>query len=219
MAKKSKDDPLFWVIMALLCIPFAGLFILWFFLKGIVWILGLLAGVSNTPKTKTKSTASSKPKKPKQTYTAQSKTKKVSLYEALRLPGDPDPEPNGCIIPVTDDFYDTEDDYDNYDNYDGIDDTDDLAGALVLQNMWHEREYADEENADGYEDDPDYSWETHCEYCGELLEDCECDYKHESHEAIGLDYCDCDDEDDGWNEGSRDDDRNGLLDFDEFNSF
>ena len=95
MAKKSSNDPLFWVFMVLLCIPFAGFFLLWLCLKGIIWILGLLVGVSNSPKTTAKSTALFKPKKPKQTYTAQSKTKRVSLYEALRLPGDPDPEPNG----------------------------------------------------------------------------------------------------------------------------
>ena len=36
------------------------------------------------------------------------------------------------------------------------------------------------------EDYFDYEWETNCEYCGELLEDCECDHHEESEYDIGL---------------------------------
>lgn len=28
-------------------------------------------------------------------------------------------------------------------------------------------------------------WETHCEYCGDPLEDCQCEHKHESHRDSG----------------------------------
>lgn len=61
-------------------------------------------------------------------------------------------------------------------------------------------------------EDPDYSWETHCEYCGELLEDCECDHQRESREDIGLyDY------DDEPNDTHNN--RNGQTGFDKFRSF
>jgi len=33
-------------------------------------------------------------------------------------------------------------------------------------------------------------WETHCEFCGELLEDCECDNKHQSKQDISQDDMD-----------------------------
>ena len=61
-------------------------------------------------------------------------------------------------------------------------------------------------------DDSNYNWEIHCEYCEDLLEDCECDNRHESHEAISLWDCGCEDEDDESEIGSD------LLDFDEFRS-
>lgn len=38
------------------------------------------------------------------------------------------------------------------------------------------------------------NWETHCEFCGELLEDCQCDHQHESRRDLGL--WDFDDDDD-----------------------
>ena len=171
-------------------------------------------------------------------------TKQISLYEALRLPGDPDPEFGGCSIYVNpnepfvplhkeevvefdfdDEFIDeVEDIEEDFDEVEEIDETDVALGAFALHGLlsdYHEDEDCDKK--DGYEDDDDYSWETHCEYCGELLEDCVCDHRHESHEAISLWDCVCDDEDDddnGWGSSSRDDDdRDGLCDFDEFSSF
>ena len=73
---------------------------------------------------------------------------------------------------------------------------------------------------DAYGDDPDYSWETHCEYCGELLEDCVCAHRHESHRDVGLLDCGCDeDEGDGLGLSNRnDDEKSELFGFDKFNS-
>ena len=171
-------------------------------------------------------------------------TKQISLYEALRLPGDPDPEFGGCSIYVNpnekfvpshkeeavefdfdDEFIDeVEGIEEEFDEVEEIDETDVALGAFALHCLLSDRhEDEDYDKKDGYEDDEDYSWETHCEYCGELLEDCVCDHRHESHEAISLWDCGCDDEDDddnGWGSSSRDDDdRDGLCDFDEFRSF
>lgn len=171
-------------------------------------------------------------------------TKQISLYEALRLPGDPEPEFGGCSIYVNpnetfvplhkeevvefdfdDEFIDEiEDIEEDFDEVEEIDETDVALGAFALHTLLSDQhEDEDYDKDDGYEDDDDYSWETHCEYCGELLEDCVCDHRHESHEAISLWDCGCDDEDDddkGWGSSGRDDDdRDGLCDFDEFRSF
>lgn len=40
------------------------------------------------------------------------------------------------------------------------------------------------------------NWETHCEFCGELLEDCRCEHRRESRRDTGL--WDCDDEEDDF---------------------
>lgn len=191
--------------------------------------------------TKTQSTYSA----PKTAYPQVSThtTKQISLYEALRLPGDPDPEFGGCSIYVNtndtfnpshkekvfefnydDEFIDEiEDIEEEFNEVEEIDETDVALGAFALHSLLSDRnEDEDYDKDDGYEDDDDYSWETHCEYCGELLEDCVCDHKHESHEAISLWDCGCDDEDDDdndWGSSGRDDDRDGLCDFDEFRSF
>lgn len=46
-------------------------------------------------------------------------------------------------------------------------------------------------------------WETHCESCGELLEDCECDWREQSRQDIGQDEMDdleFDEMNDVWDE-------------------
>lgn len=51
-------------------------------------------------------------------------------------------------------------------------------------------------------------WETHCESCGELLEDCECEWKHYSKEDISLDNMDdleFDEMNDIWDELDEED--------------
>ena len=174
--------------------------------------------------------------------------KRISLYEALRLPGDPDPdvgtEPiyvdcadtvspkstNGQFVDFSgvvdvDEFETDFDDIDEFDEFEtdfdtegeGDDDNNDIFAAFAVDDIFSED---DNHESNGYEDDDDYSWETHCEYCGELLEFCVCDHKHESHEALSIFNCDCDD-DEGWGSSSRDDDDDDdsrLCDFDEFRS-
>ena len=184
---------------------------------------------------KTKSTSAANPVEHRQKPAL---SKKISLYEALRLPGDPDPEFGGCSIYVDvndtciaepkgktivwnydDDFIDVEEDFEETeDEFEELDDEELAFGTLVLHELLSDR-HEDEDKNDGYDDD--YSWETHCEYCGELLEDCVCDYKHESHEAISLRTCGCEEEeDDDWGSSKRDDDdQDRLCDFDEFRSF
>lgn len=61
-------------------------------------------------------------------------------------------------------------------------------------------------------EDFDYSWETHCEYCGELLEDCACEHQRENREDIGL--YDYDDEPNDTHNNC-----NGRTGFDKFRSF
>ena len=71
-------------------------------------------------------------------------------------------------------------------------------------------------NKKQYKDDCD--WETHCENCGELLEDCECDDQELSFEDIAImDMIDEDDEQDDMFFQEEEDDDN--LSFDEFESF
>ena len=53
-----------------------------------------------------------------------------------------------------------------------------------------------------------FSWETHCESCGELLEDCECDWKHQSKQDISQDDMDdleFDEMNDIWDEMDEED--------------
>ena len=47
-----------------------------------------------------------------------------------------------------------------------------------------------------------FNWETHCESCGELLEDCECDWKRQSKQDISQDMDDLefDEMNDIWDE-------------------
>lgn len=183
--------------------------------------------------TKTKSTYSSI--NTSHSKTSASTTKRISLYEALRLPGDPDPEFGGCSIYVNvpsrkeevvecdfdDEVEDMEADFVEAEN---VNEMEDILAAAAYSFMAHRdmdknTDQDDDYEYDMYEDD-EYDWETHCEYCEELLEDCECDYRHESHEAIGLWDCGCDEEDDDWGASGRDDDdHNGLCDFDKFSSF
>ena len=48
----------------------------------------------------------------------------------------------------------------------------------------------------------DFDWETHCESCGELLEDGECDWKNQSKQDIfqDMDDLDFDEMNDVWDE-------------------
>ena len=281
MARKSSNDPLYWVIMLIICFPIVVFWFLKACVEGVAALAGAISGIANNKKnvsTRKRSSTYSKPRatrststtkssnvvstprltssttKAKSTYSATNTThlqipakttKQISLYEALRLPGDPEPEFGGCSIYVNsndtfipshkekviefdydDEFIDEiEDIEEDFDEMEEIDETDVALGAFALHTLLSDRhEDEDYDKDDGYEDDDDYSWETHCEYCGELLEDCECDHRHESHEAISLWDCGCDDDDDdddgGWG-SSRDDDndRDGLCDFDEFSSF
>lgn len=51
-------------------------------------------------------------------------------------------------------------------------------------------------------------WETHCESCGELLEDCECDWKGQSKQDISQDDMDdleFDEMNDIWDEMDEED--------------
>ena len=280
MARKSSNDPLFWVVMLIIGFPVAVFLLLKLCVKGIAVLAGTISGSTNIKKETghkrsstyskpgtTRSTSTSRstdflssPRisgsttKTQSTYSATNTTyaqvpaqttKQISLYEALRLPGDPDPEFGGCSIYINpnekfvpshkeevvefdfdDEFIDeVEDIEEEFDEVEEIDETDVALGAFALYGLLSDRhEDEDYDKKDGYEDDEDYSWETHCEYCGELLEDCVCDHRHESHEAISLWDCDCDDDDDdddnGWGSSrDDDDDRDGLCDFDEFSSF
>ncbi len=63
----------------------------------------------------------------------------------------------------------------------------------------------------------DFDWETHCENCGELLEDCVCDDKELSLADISLiDMIDEDDEEAEKEEIEKEEDDN--LSFDNFDS-
>ena len=61
----------------------------------------------------------------------------------------------------------------------------------IINNMILLETMEDEEDAESL-DDENYSdyWETHCESCGELLEDCECDWQNESKTDISEDIDD-----------------------------
>lgn len=59
----------------------------------------------------------------------------------------------------------------------------------------------------------DFDWETHCESCGELLEDCECDNQGLSFEDIALMDM-LDEEEEGQQELEDEEDDN--LSFDDF---
>lgn len=84
-----------------------------------------------------------------------------------------------------------------------------------------------EQNTFMTDDDEDYDWETHCEFCGELLEDCECEHRQLSRQDISQedDDLELDEMNDVWDESDQmeedeefeeDDDD---LSFDNFNSF
>ncbi|MBQ8319718.1 MAG: hypothetical protein IJX81_02460 [Clostridia bacterium] len=272
MARRRKsDDPLVWVFTILLLIPIGAFWLL----KQLATLVSVGVKKSNakrtsrsnysrssttnktrsipykantsqsTQQTQNRTTTKTKTANTSKTYSGENK---ISLYEALRIPGDPDPAFGGCTCFVnvsntnntttyqgntTTDYDEYEEEYDTeeMEDFNGdmdIDEEDAILMGLAVHDMF--TKHKDEEDEDNfYEDDSDYSWETHCEYCGELLEDCVCDHRHESHEAISLWDCGCDDDDDwgssgrdnddGWGSSSRDDDRDGLADFDEFRSF
>ena len=57
-----------------------------------------------------------------------------------------------------------------------------VIAMLGAHSIYKERDKSDDE----------FDWESQCESCEEELEDCDCDDKHESRQALGWD-CDCDD--------------------------
>ena len=173
----------------------------------------------------------------------------LSLYDALRLPGDPDPAFGGCTVTVDTSHRKTDatpsatllepsDDAD--DAWEGglsleCDNEDDPDAFSSFFSSLREEEKTDEPTVglsllfsnlalgreDAYEDDPDYAWETHCEFCGELLEDCECDHRHESRRDLNFGFCDCEEEDcDDFSGGFESPKpKKRLTSFDNFSSF
>lgn len=184
----------------------------------------------------------------------------MSLYDALRLPGDPDPAYGTSTVFVDTSPQNTDASL-SVTSLDASEDTDAWESDLLSSSdaeaddpsvspffllNWMNRKDADADDetddadadetddalsflfsnwsgdrSDAYEDDPDYSWEMHCEYCGELLEDCECDHRHESRRDVNFGFCDCGDADcddyEGGNSGQNSSKR--LADFDRFSSF
>lgn len=111
---------------------------------------------------------------------SQKRVSTVSLYEALRLPGDPDPElgePTAFVTPDATDASDASEYFDNDENKD----VNDIFSFLDFFDSPPKKK-----KKDYYEDYDDYSYDTHCEYCGELLEDCTCDHQDESRRDLGL---------------------------------
>lgn len=251
MARRGKsDNPLAWIFTIMILIPIA---VSWL-LKQIATLVFVGVKKSNTKRTSrsnySRSSTTNKTHKSQSTQRAQNRTttktktantsktysgeNTISLYEALRIPGDPDPAFGGCtcfvnvssINNTTAYYSNTTTDYEYENEYDSeetgqfnedidIDEKDAMLMGLAVHDMFVKQK--DKKGKDSfYEDTSDYIWEAHCEYCGELLEDCVCDHRHESHEAIsscnrGFDG--------GWGFSRRDDDRDGLADFDEFRSF
>lgn len=82
------------------------------------------------------------------------------------------------------------------------DDDEALEEFIVLDRIMKE-----EQNGVDLKTD-EFVWETQCEYCEELLEDCECDHKRESRADLGWSADDCSDRD---NERKK-----GRLSFDKF---
>lgn len=200
-------------------------------------LLSTLPKLNSTPQAKVANSATNTSR----LQVSASTTKRISLYEALRLPGDPDPEFGGCSIYVNsnEDFVSSQEeeevefDFDNEsideieEDFDEVDNVNEMDAAFALaafdfisNDLYMYENYDNDVDKDEYDDD-EYDWETDCEYCEELFEDCECEYRHESHEAIGLWDCGCDDEDDDSRDssGRNNDRRKGLCDFDKFSSF
>lgn len=86
-------------------------------------------------------------------------------------------------------------------------DFDFFENILIFERQSKERKQKRNEPHD------EFNWETHCEYCEDFLEDCDCDHRHESHEAISLYDCCCEDD------HNDDDKHGGNCSFDKFNSF
>ena len=70
-----------------------------------------------------------------------------------------------------------------------------------------------------------FTWETHCESCGELLEDCDCKgVRKQDISQDGIDDLDFDEMNDVWDELDQqedlfEDEEDGGLSFDDFESF
>ena len=213
MAKK--DNVLIWIISAVLCLPLAIIWLILFLCKEVASLgraekVGRRA-VGTATKASGNRTTASRRKQRNSEDGLNSVKYNVPLYEALRLPGDPDPDFSGN---ENNDSWDFETNFTATDEF-VFEEEEEVFHHSLFSGLG-EDEYKKQD--DGYEDDLDYSWETHCEFCGELLEDCVCDHKHESHEAIGLWDCGCEEED-GLGLAETDNKKDGLLDFDEFRSF
>lgn len=87
-------------------------------------------------------------------------------------------------------FKNASDDWDDDDDED-IDEEQLFDAALTGLALHHTFKKDKKKN-----ENDDYSWKTHCEYCGELLEDCQCDHRHTSRRDSGFSVYDDDDEDD-----------------------
>lgn len=86
-------------------------------------------------------------------------------------------------------FKNASDDWDDDDE--DIDEEQLLDAALTSLALHHTFKKDKKKNKNN-----DYDWKTHCEYCGELLEDCQCDHRHTSRRDSGFSVYDDDDEDD-----------------------
>lgn len=81
------------------------------------------------------------------------------------------------------------------------DDEDQVVNDMILMDMMKK-----DKKKKPKKDYTEY-WETHCESCGELLEDCECDWKKQSKQDISQDMDDLefDEMNDIWDEMDDDD--------------
>lgn len=106
-----------------------------------------------------------------------------------------------------------------------------LIDMMSKENKKQNKKYnPGENNTFMTEDDDDFDWETHCEFCGELLEDCECEHRQLSCQDISQDIDDLefDEMNDVWDEADQMDEMEDEeeieeddddLSFDNFSSF
>lgn len=81
---------------------------------------------------------------------------------------------------------DFEEDEDEFDEEDEALLADAILTTLALHHSLKKKDKKEKHN----------DWESHCEFCGDPLEDCRCEHKHESRRDSGFSIHDDDDEDD-----------------------